>query len=213
MPKSKKWIVSRKRETFYKKAKSEGYSSRAAYKLMHLDNKYHVIKDGTEILDLCCAPGSWTEYVVRTYPNSRVIGVDLYGTSRLNRFENALFIRKNIFDDDLLDILQEKIGKKPPWLSSVLSDCAPKFSGAKECDLFKQYELCLRVLEITEKTLLPGGSLVLKSFQGLPNESRHLQDKINKLFRFVYKSKPKSSIDKSAEFYYVGLKRKKTNTI
>ncbi|MHA1792500.1 MAG: SAM-dependent methyltransferase [Promethearchaeota archaeon] len=202
MRKDKKWIKDRKREEYYRRAKKEHYSSRAAFKLLQIDKKYRVLKSSGMVLDLCCSPGSWMEAIRQRVPRVRVVGIDLQNT-RVT-LKNALFLKKNILDPDFIDAVLTLVKIKPPCFNLVLSDCAPKFTGAKELDLYRQHELTMRALECCEILLVDGGDCVLKSFQGLNEEGKEVESRLKEMFLKVYKTKPDSSRSSSPEFYFVG---------
>jgi 23S rRNA (uridine2552-2'-O)-methyltransferase len=206
MPSGKRWIQERHHEVYYKKAKTDGFSSRSAYKLIQIDVKYNMFVDGW-VLDLCSAPGSWTQYVHDKYPTlDGIIGVDLQTVRPIS--ERVSFLRKDILDADFFDAVCKTAGKTAPFLSVILSDCAQKFTGARSVDLFRQHELSLRVVNICKKLLLPGGNSIVKSFQGLPEESKELEDTLKALFEKMFKTKPDSSQKGSPEFYYVCMNKK-----
>lgn len=198
----------RRKDRYYRRAKSEGYSSRASYKLLQIDKNHKLFTNKDTVLDLCCAPGSWSEYLLRKYRNINIIGVDIQHVNLKN--QNARFLRKNLMDDDFMDFFKEKVGKEKPFLSVVVSDCAPKFgsSATRNVDLFRQHELSMRALECCKEFLLSGGNCVIKSFQGLPQESSILKKALKELFQDVFKTKPDSSRKTSPEFYYIGKRKK-----
>lgn len=207
MPSSDRWIRDRRHEVYYRRAKSDGYASRAAYKIKQIDEKYDIFgdKEGEWVLDLCSAPGSWTQYVHEQHGGhvDGIIGVDLQTVKPIS--ESVSFLRKDIMDADFVDAACKVVGKdvSSPFISVVLSDCAPKFTGAKSVDLFRQHELSLRVVDICKALLLPGGNCVIKSFQGLPEETKELESTLKDLFVEVLKTKPDSSQKGSPEFYYI----------
>jgi 23S rRNA (uridine2552-2'-O)-methyltransferase len=188
---------------YYRQAKEDGYSSRAAYKIKQIDEKYEIFSDmkGGWVLDLCSAPGSWTQYVHDKQAVDGIIGVDLQTVRPIS--EKVSFLRKDITDADFFDVVCKAVGKTAPFISVVLSDCAQKFTGAKSVDLFRQHELSLRVVDICKHLLLPGGNGIIKSFQGLPEESKELEDALRALFGKLFKTKPDSSQKGSPEFYFI----------
>lgn len=175
---------------------------------MQIDKKYNIFKNQDIVLDLCCAPGSWSEFLLKKYRGIRIFGVDLQHVDL--KKENSKFFRKNIMDDDFIDFLKKKVDKEPPFLSVILSDCAPKFgsSSTRSLDLFRQHELSMQALECCKELLLRGGNCVLKSFQGLPEESSILNKALKEMFQDTFKTKPDSSRKASPEFYYIGKRKK-----
>nr|MDO8117483.1 RlmE family RNA methyltransferase [Candidatus Sigynarchaeota archaeon] len=207
MTKDKRWVTSRRSEHYYKKAKDEGFASRAAYKLMQINSKFYVLPRQGCILDLGSAPGSWIEYILEKSPNTSIIGVDLQNVRPPS--SRVLFLKKDILDSDFIDAVRDAMARIPTSsIATVLSDAAPKFSGVKSIDLFRQYELASRAVDCCKELLAPGGSCVIKSFQGLPEETRSLDTMLKELFEFVGKTKPDSSQSASAEFYFIGKRRK-----
>ncbi|MBN2152834.1 MAG: RlmE family RNA methyltransferase [Candidatus Lokiarchaeota archaeon] len=212
MPSNKRWIHERRHEAYYKRAKKDGYLSRAAYKIKQIDEKYGIF-DANEVgwvLDLCSAPGSWTQYVHDKNPTIEgIIGVDLQNVRSIS--DRVSFMRKDIMDEDFIEMVCKATGKTAPFFSVVLSDCAQKFTGARSVDLFRQHELSLRVVDVCKHLLLPGGNCILKSFQGLPEESRELEGALKGLFGSVFKTKPDSSQKGSPEFYFICKDKKATS--
>jgi 23S rRNA (uridine2552-2'-O)-methyltransferase len=202
------WKAQRRKEKFYVKAKENGFASRAAYKLKQVDEKFTFFNEHDRgwVMDLCCAPGSWIEYIVKAYPGMKVIGVDILRVNIAS--PNVIILRKNILDADFVDTIQAKASLTAPFLSYLLSDCAPKFTGTREVDIFRQHELAMRAVDLCKQLLVPGGSAMLKAFQG-PNEDRlEMEDAMNRVFEEYTKTKPSASQKSSPEFYYLGFGKK-----
>ncbi len=146
MTKDKKWVNSRRSEHYYKKAKDEGFASRAAYKLMQINAKFYVLPRQGCILDLGSAPGSWIEYVLEKSPKTSIIGVDLQHVRPPS--SRVLFLKKDILGNDFIEAVRDAMAKIPASsIATVLSDAAPKFSGVKSIDLFRQYDLASRAVD------------------------------------------------------------------
>ena len=171
-----------------KRAKREGYKARSAYKLLELNNKYHIIKRNSRVLDLGCWPGSWLQVVSKITDN--VVGVDL----RETKIEDVRTYVMDIFSDEIL-----KLGR----FDVILSDVAPRTSGNIEIDQFKSYELSSRAFEIAKKLLNKNGNFLVKIFQGI--DSDKLLREMKKYFTLAKGIKPSSSKKKSKEIYYIGL--------
>jgi len=209
MPSDKRWIHERRHEMYYRQAKIDGYSSRAAYKIKQIDDKHGIFGESGWVLDLCSAPGSWTQYIHDKHPTiDGIIGVDLQAVRPISN--RVFFLKKDIMDADFIDAVCKAAGKTAPFISVVLSDCAQKFTGARSVDLFRQHELSMRVVDICRQLLLPGGNCIVKSFQGLPEESKELEGGLKALFADVFKTKPDSSQKGSPEFYFIGKNKNKT---
>lgn len=205
MPGKTPWLRTRRNEPYHKQSKVDGFASRAAYKLQQIDDKHRLLPSKGTVLDLCCAPGSWAEYITRAHKVVKVVGVDL---QHVREFPNFTFVKHDILAPDLFDAIEQVMARPPPFFDAVLSDCAPKFSGARDVDLFRQHELAVRAVECCEKFLVTGGSCVIKYFQGLPDEERELLGSLRASFTTVRRAKPDSSQQQSPEFYFVGTGKK-----
>lgn len=199
---SKKWNKERKDEPYYKMAKKESYHSRASYKLLQLNNKFKIIRQGDYVLDLGAAPGGWSQVALeKVGEEGLVIGVDL---QRIKPMEGGNFI--GIMGDftsaetkkQILDITGRKV-------DVILSDASPQLSGIKDVDQIRSLELALAVLEISKSMLKPRGTLIMKAFQG--EEFENLLKTIKKEFKIVKTTKPPSSRKKSVEMYVMAKNR------
>ncbi len=198
MPKT--WIRERKREYFYRKAVSEGYRSRAAYKLFQAVRKYKFIKFGDVVVDLGAAPGSWLQ-VSREIVGSEgfVLGIDLNYISPIN-LPNVHAITGDISDPLIVKRIKRLL---PRSADVVLSDVSPNISGVWEIDHACQIDLARKSQKIAASLLRTRGNFFVKVFQG-----DMLIDFIEDLkhnFSFVKIIKPKASRSKSAERYVLGM--------
>ena len=140
----------------------------------------------------------------------KVIGVDMLRVNIAS--PNLIILRKNILDADFVDTIQAKTGLTAPFLSYLLSDCAPKFTGTREVDLFRQHELAMRAVDLCKLLLVPGGSAMIKAFQG-PNEDRmEMESALSRVFGEFTKTKPSASQKSSPEFYYLGFGKRENFT-
>lgn len=192
--------LSQARRDFYRrKAKLEGYKSRAAYKLIELVKKYGLIKAGDHVIDFGCAPGGWLQ-VASKYVGShgRVFGFDLKSVDI--SLPNVLTHVLDISSPDALNFVKEcLIGE----VDVVLSDLSPNISGIWEVDHAKQIDLTLKVVEMIPHILKPGGNCLLKVFQG-PYLDK-VRNTLDKMFEEVYLTKPSASRKESSELYFVCL--------
>ncbi len=190
-----------RRDYYYKKAKIEGYRSRAAYKLKEIFKRFKVVKKGFIVIDLGAAPGGWLQ-VAREFVGEKgfVLGVDLAPIKPFS-WKNVKTMQLDITSEEAINVIKESLPKN--YADLVISDLAPKVSGVWSLDHFRQIFLAEKALEIAEKILRPGGNIVIKVFQGelLPDFIR----KVKKLFRKVKLVKPKASRKHSAEIYVIGL--------
>ena len=198
---SKKWNKDRKQEPYYKMAKKESYHSRASYKLLQLNNKFNIIKNGDYVVDLGAAPGGWSQVALeKVGEEGLVVGVDL---QRIKHMENSNFvgILGDFTSEETIEKINNVIGRK---VDVVLSDASPQLSGIKDIDQICSLELTMGVLKVARAILKPRGSLIIKAFQG--EEFDNLLKKIKKEFKTVKTTKPPSSRKKSVEMYVIAKK-------
>ena len=187
-------------DQYFKKAKTLGYRARSVFKLEEIQNKFHILKSGMDVLDLGAAPGSWLQYASKIVgPKAKLIGLDL---------QKIEPIAKNIktFIEVILSPAAENLITKnhPTHFPLILSDLAPSTSGTKEVDHLKSIELNERVVSLAEKFLAPHGNLVLKIFQGADFDS--FIKNLKRQFSRVTVFKPKASRDRSFEVYVIARK-------
>jgi len=184
----------RQNELYTMLAKKEGYPARSVYKLKEIDKKYKIIKKGSRVLDLGCAPGSWLLYISRKVGSEgKVIGVDIQEI-KIPQKSNITFIKKNIFDLKESDF-EDKF-------EVVVSDLSPKTSGVKFLDAGKSLELTEKSFEIAKLFLLPGGDFICKIFES--ESSDEFFKKVKNYFDFSKRFRPNAVIRRSKEFYIIG---------
>jgi 23S rRNA (uridine2552-2'-O)-methyltransferase len=190
-----------KRDQFRRKAKEEGYRSRAAYKLIQINNKYRIIRAGAKIVDLGCAPGGWLQ-VTSDLVGERglVVGVDISVVKPIGR-KNVRIIQDDISSEGFTKRLCEVMGKGKA--DCVLADLSPKLSGIWDMDHFKQIELCNSVVDLLPDTLALGGSNIVKAFHGAELDS--FIKRLRGSFSRVEISKPEASRNESSEVYLVSM--------
>jgi len=191
----KDWHKQRKRDHYYRLAKKEKYRSRAAYKLLQINERFSVIKRGNIVVDLGCAPGGWSQVALELVgEKGKVIGVDLKNVARIT---NLIFIKGDLTRDETIEKIQ-KISEK---IDVIISDMSPRISGDRTYDQVRFLDLCMHALDLSEKILRRKGNLIVKTFQGeLLNE---FVSKVNKRFLYVKIHRPKASSSKSSEVYIV----------
>jgi 23S rRNA (uridine2552-2'-O)-methyltransferase len=184
-------------DEFVKRARQEGWRSRAVYKLMEIQEKDRVIKPCMNVVDLGAAPGAWSQYATKVLGGrGRVIAVDLLPMDTLPGVE---FIQGDFREQEVLDALEAALGDERAGL--VLSDMAPNISGLAAVDQPRAMHLAELALDFAMTRLAPGGSLVSKVFQG--SGSDQLVAQARSAFGTVRLRKPKASRDRSREFYLV----------
>ena len=188
-------------DSFTKKAKKEGYRSRASYKLKEILENDITIKKGHSVLDLGSSPGGWSQVVSEMIGTSgKIAAVDL---QEMDFIENCFFLLKPI--EELIESDFDEIKKYLPF-NLVLSDMAPNISGIKDRDNALMIELVDKILFTVDNFLMLQGSVVIKVFQGetLDYTRRALKERFNK----VKISKPKASRPNSKEIYIIGKELK-----
>ncbi|MDD3711705.1 MAG: RlmE family RNA methyltransferase [Patescibacteria group bacterium] len=185
---------------FFRKAKAEGYPARSVYKLSELDQKYNLFKPNQAILDLGCAPGSWSIYISRQIgPQGKIIGIDLKETQI--EADNFFFFRADVLeiDEERLATIMEEVGLDK--FDGLVSDMAPSTSGIKGVDAGRSAILANQALNISRKTLKKGGFLVLKILEG--GEHQSIWRETQRLFAKQKQIRPKAVRQNSREIYIV----------
>jgi 23S rRNA (uridine2552-2'-O)-methyltransferase len=193
--KSKVWMQEHVNDPWVQRAQAEGWRARAAFKLMEIDDKSHLLKPGMTVVDLGSAPGSWSQVVAkRIQPGGRVIGLDLLPLEPLRDVE---FIQGDFREDSVLRILEASLNGRAVDL--VLSDMAPNISGIAASDQARVMHLAELTLEFSRDHLKPGGDLLVKVFQG--GGFMELRKMLAEAFETLQTKKPAASRDRSAETY------------
>ena len=184
-------------DTYYKKAKQEGYRSRAAYKLIELQQRFRLMKAGDWVVDLGAAPGGWLQVATRVVgPHGKVIGVDLQAIDGFHE-SNIMLVQGDITAEDTERKIKRLMGGPP---HCVISDLAPRLSGIRDADTARCLELNRAALKIATELLRPGGTLLIKSF--INNELPAFTLEIKKHFRSVRRTRPEATRQRSSEFYF-----------
>jgi 23S rRNA (uridine2552-2'-O)-methyltransferase len=186
-----------RKDTFYKKAKREGYNSRAVYKLVEIDDKYKLFEGAKYVLDLGAAPGSWSQALLKKLRYSGlVVAVDIIDVKNINN-NNFIFIKGNIFDEDIITEIKER----QTYFDVVVSDAAPNTTGDKTVDHYSSVELVRRIAYISQLLLKKGGNFLFKLFEGV--ETKDIVEKMKKDFIEVKIYRPKATRQSSFEIYVV----------
>ncbi|OPX71953.1 MAG: Ribosomal RNA large subunit methyltransferase E [Methanoregulaceae archaeon PtaU1.Bin059] len=181
------------RDRTYLRAVREGYRSRAAYKLQEIQDRYHLIRDHDNVLDLGAAPGSWLQ-VARGLTDGRLAGIDL---SPIAPLEGVTTLVADLTDHDLREKVRSLLGT----VNVVISDAAPKLSGHRSYDQARAIGLGEEVLAFACDVLKPGGNLILKSFQG--EDFSTLLEEVRQYFFSVKTFKCQASRKGSSEIYII----------
>ena len=193
---SAKWLERQLNDPFVVRAKAEGWRSRAAFKLMEIDDRFHLLKRGVRVVDLGCAPGGWVQVALKRGA-SFVAGVDLLPVDPI---AGADLIEADFTDPAVSVRLMEMMHGKP---DVVLSDLAHNTVGHRQTDHLKIMSLLEMAADFALDNLKPGGAFVAKAFQGGETENLLLRLKLS--FETVKHMKPKSSRADSSEIYIVAL--------
>ena len=186
------------RDRYYKKAKHEGYRSRAAYKLLELQQRYRLLRPGDKVVDLGAAPGGWLQVAAKVVgQKGKVIGIDL---QEMRPFSDGqiVLVHGDINAGEIQSKITELLGG---MADTVISDMAPKLSGVRDADIARAVELNRLALAVAVRLLRPGGSLLIKSF--MSNELHQLTAELKKEFSDVQRTKPEATRQGSSEFYFV----------
>lgn len=194
-----------RKDAFYKKAKQEGYRSRAAYKLLELNRAWRFLRAGNRVVDLGSWPGGWVQVAAKAVgPSGRVLGIDLVKLEPLP-LANVTLVQGDATDPEQQRALLATLGRPA---DVVLSDMAPKLSGVREADDARVSVLCQTALRCCGPLLKPDGSLFLKTFMSA--EYRPFVAALRTAFRTVKTSRPEATRKGSAEVYVLASGRKKT---
>lgn len=184
-------------DSYFKKAKQEGYRSRAAYKLLELQQRYRIMKSGDNVIDLGAAPGGWLQVAAKVVgPHGKVIGVDLQTIQALPE-RNVTLFDGDIASAEIQAQIKELLGGPA---HCVLSDLAPKLSGIRDADTARCLELNRTALAVAVELLRPNGSLLVKSF--VSNDLQLFTAELKQYFSAVQRTKPEATRQGSSEFYF-----------
>ncbi|HRH21345.1 MAG TPA: RlmE family RNA methyltransferase [Brevundimonas sp.] len=196
---SQQWIKRQLADKWSEKARAEGWRSRAAFKLIEMDEKLHLIRRGSRVIDLGCAPGGWVQVALKQGA-SAVVGVDLLPVDPI---PGAILIQADFTNPGVDQQLIDALGGAPDL---VLSDMAHNTVGHRQTDHLKIIALIEAAAEFAIRTLKPGGHFVTKNFQG--GDAGGLLETLRAEFEEVKFIKPQASRKGSSEVYLAALGRK-----
>lgn len=185
-----------RRDYYYRKARKEGYRSRAAYKLKQISERFNLINKGSTVVDLGAAPGGWCQ-VAQELSGGKVVGVDILPIKEIEGVET---IKGDIRLDSTVDVIKGLIKKE--GADVVLCDAAPNLSGNWSYDHARSIDLATSALECAKKILKPGGGFAVKVFQG--DMFPGFLKKVRGCFEKVQAFSPQASRKQSAEIYVIG---------
>ena len=192
---STRWLERQLNDPYVKRARAEGYRSRAAYKLIELDERFGIIRGSRRVVDLGIAPGGWSQVIRRQAPKATVVGIDLLPVDPI---DGVTIFQMDFMDDAAPDRLMEALGGAPDL---VLSDMAANTVGHPQTDALRTMALVETALAFAVDVLDKGGSFVAKVFAGGADSQLIAEMKRN--FKTVKHAKPPSSRKGSVEWFVV----------
>ncbi|MFN3435384.1 MAG: RlmE family RNA methyltransferase [Sphingomonas sp.] len=192
---STRWLERQLNDPYVKRAKAEGYRSRAAYKLIELDERFGIIQGKRRVVDLGIAPGGWSQVIRRRIPKASVVGIDLLPVDPI---DGVTIFQMDFMDDAAPDRLMEALGGAPDL---VLSDMAANTVGHPQTDALRTMALVETALAFAVDVLEKGGTFVAKVFAG--GADAQLVAEMKRNFNTVKHAKPPSSRKGSVEWFVV----------
>ncbi len=197
-------LADARKDHYRKLAKDQGYRSRAAYKLLQLNDSYHILGKGSKVVDVGCAPGGWVQVAMKLVGGGgKVVGVDL---KEVEPVAGAQIFQGDIEDPMTVGRIVESLQDKADLL---LSDLAPNVSGVWDVDHARQISLSKSAFSLAEKVLKDNGNAVFKVFEG--EFLTEFRNELKKSFGKVLLSKPTASRQESSELYLVCLNYKRNS--
>lgn len=192
---STRWLERQLNDPYVRRAKAEGYRSRAAYKLTELDDRFGFLKGAKRVVDLGLAPGGWSQVVRRRVPQAAVVGIDMLPVDPI---DGVTILQMDFMADAAPDALIAALGGAPDL---ILSDMAANTVGHPQTDALRTLALVEAALDFAVRTLVPGGAFVSKVFAGGADSALVAEMKRN--FTTVKHAKPPASRKGSVEWFVV----------
>ena len=192
---SKNWLTKQRRDLYVRKSQSEGYRSRAIYKLKEMDDKYNILKNGISLIDLGAAPGSWSQYAAKKIKNGKILSIDLLS---MDKIENTFQIKGDFMEESCQQEIMKYFNNK---VDVIMSDMAVNTTGNKYIDSISTGELSLSAMKFSKEILKSKGIFISKFFMG--SAFNDIIKNAKKTFVQVRIYKPKASKKESRESYIV----------
>jgi len=192
---SKNWINKQRRDIYVRQSKVDGYRSRAAYKLIEIDEKFKILKNGISLIDIGAAPGSWSQYASKKIKNGKIISIDL---KLMDKIERTLQVQGDFTEKKNQTKIKKLIKSK---FDVVLSDMAVNTTGNKNIDSIYTGELCKEAMFFSREMLNKEGKFVSKIFMG--STFNEIVADAKSIFKEVKVFKPQSSRKNSKESFII----------
>ena len=192
---STRWLQRQLNDPYVKQAKADGYRSRAAYKLIEMDEKFGILKGAKRIVDLGIAPGGWSQVARKVVPKADIVGIDLL---EVEPIEGVTIFQMDFMDDEAPRVLEEALGGKADL---VMSDMAANTVGHKQTDHLRTMGLVEAGAWFAVENLEKGGTFLAKVLAG--GTDKDLLDLLKKHFKTVKHAKPPASRKGSSEWYVI----------
>jgi len=200
-PSSQRWLHRQLNDPYVQEARAKGFRSRAAFKFLQLNEKFHFLKPGITLIDLGAAPGGWTQVAVQkinpSQTRGKVIGIDLL---EIEPMSDALLIQGNFLELEQREKLKALIGG---GAHVVVSDMAASTTGHSSTDHLRTIALAEIAFQFAQEVLIPGGTFISKVFQG--GADPELLQQMKRHFKTIKHMKPEASRKESPEMYVVAL--------
>ena len=191
--KSNSWKIKQHRDQFFKRSKTLGYRSRAAFKLIELNKKFKFIKKNTNLLDLGSCPGGWSQVASKIITKGKILAIDL---KEMKTIQNVNFLKSDILENNTKETVIKFFKNQ---LDVIISDMAADTTGNKSLDSIRTNQLCADIIAFSQKTLKPKGVLISKLFMG--EDFLEVKNLAKSIFKKVNFFKPESSRNESKETY------------
>lgn len=192
---SRRWIERQLNDPYVKRAQTDGYRARSAYKLIELDERFELLKGAQKIVDLGIAPGGWAQFARQKVPHAKIVGIDLLPTDPI---EGVTIFEMDFLDEDAPEILTKALGGEADL---VMSDMAANTVGHKQTDHLRTMGLVEAAALFATEILRPGGTFIAKVLAGGADNT--LVAELKRNFATVKHAKPPASRKGSSEWYVI----------
>ncbi len=192
---SKNWVNKQRRDIYVRQSKVDGYRARSAYKLIEIDEKFKIFKGGLSVIDIGAAPGSWSQYALKTAKSGKLISIDL---KKMEPIGNSVQIQGDFTEEKTQEVIKKHINGK---VDVVMSDMAVDTTGIKNIDSIQTGELCKEAMFFAKDLMKENGYFISKIFMG--GTFNEIVAEGKKYFKEVKVFKPKSSRKDSKESFII----------